>query len=79
VRDVNETAGKAGEGQGVYCLDDGRVMLGLLGSPPQCGDFWTAGWTLEGDQLRFTDVESHHGSDLLIETLFGGQPWVEVE
>jgi len=79
VRDVNASTGKVSEGEGVYCLEDGRVVLGLLGSPPHCGDFWSGAWTLEGDQLRFTDVESGHGFDLLIETLFGGQPWTKVE
>jgi len=31
------------------------------------------------DQLRFTDVETGHGFDLLIEALFGGQPWTKVD
>jgi Bacterial extracellular solute-binding protein, family 7 len=77
--DVNASTGKVSEGRGVYCVEDGRVSLGLLGQPPECGDFWSAGWTLEGDQLQFTDVQSHHGSDLLIETLFGGQPFTRIE
>ena len=66
VHDVNASTGEVTDDRGVYCVEHGRVSLGLLGQPPECGDFWSAGWTLEGDQLRFTDVQSHHGFDLLI-------------
>jgi TRAP-type C4-dicarboxylate transport system substrate-binding protein len=77
--DVNASTGDRSEEAGVYCVQDGRVSIGLLGQPPECGDFWTAGWTLEGDQLTFTDVQSHHGYDLLIDTLFGGRPFTRIE
>lgn len=79
VHDVNASTGEVTDDRGVYCVEHGRVSLGLLGQPPECGDFWSAGWTLEGDQLRFTDVQSHHGFDLLIATLFGGQPFTRIE
>jgi hypothetical protein len=39
---------------------------------------FSARWTLQGDQLRFSDVRSGHGSDLLIQTLFGGKPFTKI-
>jgi hypothetical protein len=63
--------------EGVYCVEDGRVALGIdfFGDPPTCDNFWSAAWELDGDVLRFEDVVSHHGSDVLIEALFGSQPF----
>lgn len=80
VHDVNTASGQAHETPGVYCVEDGRISLGLFGHPAgeACGDFWSAGWTLDGDQLQFTDVQSGSGSDLLIETQFGGQPFTKI-
>jgi TRAP-type C4-dicarboxylate transport system substrate-binding protein len=81
VHDVNAASGKVSENSGVYCAEDGRISLGLLTDPgvgEACGDFWSAGWTLDGNQLRFTDVEVGHGSDLLIETQFEGQPFTKI-
>lgn len=81
IHEVNTATGEAHESSGVYCVEDGRISLGLLGEPPigeACGDFWSAGWTLDGDQLQFTDIQSGHGSDLLIETQFGGQPFTKI-
>jgi TRAP-type transport system periplasmic protein len=79
VDDVNERTGERSTGEGVYCVVGARVQLGLLGTPPACGDFWSAGWTLEGDQLRFVEVRSGHGSDRLIEALFGSTPFVRID
>jgi TRAP-type C4-dicarboxylate transport system substrate-binding protein len=80
VHDVNTASGQAHETYGVYCVEDGRISLGVDDPPirPACGDFWSAGWTLDGDQLRFVDVRSGHGSDLLLETQFGGQPFTKI-
>jgi TRAP-type C4-dicarboxylate transport system substrate-binding protein len=66
-----------------YSVEDGRVTI-QLGSEGDCGTatgqvLFSAGWTLDGDQLRFTDVRSGHGSDLLIATLFGGQPFTKID
>jgi TRAP-type C4-dicarboxylate transport system substrate-binding protein len=68
---------------GSYSVDDGRVEI-LMGTDPQCGtaagkELFSAGWTLESDQLQFTDVRSGHGSDLLITALFGGQPFTKID
>jgi TRAP-type transport system periplasmic protein len=79
VDDVNERTGERTTDEGVYCVVDGRVQLGLLGDPPACGDFWNAAWTLERDRLRFIDVRSDHGSDLLIEGLFGSATFVRID
>ena len=61
VTDINDTTGKESTDTGTYCVEDGRIGLGLAafakeGSDAPCDPFWDAGWTLEGDQLRFTDV-----------------------
>jgi TRAP-type C4-dicarboxylate transport system substrate-binding protein len=81
VHDVNSASGEVHENSGVYCVEDGRISLGVDDPPirPACGDFWSAGWTLDGDQLRFVDIRAGHGSDqLLIETQFGGQPFTKI-
>jgi TRAP-type C4-dicarboxylate transport system substrate-binding protein len=67
---------------GTYSVQGGRVEI-LLGTDPQCGTaagevLFSAGWTLEGDQLLFTDVRSGHGRDLLTANLFGGQPFTKI-
>jgi TRAP-type C4-dicarboxylate transport system substrate-binding protein len=67
---------------GTYSVSSGRVTI-HLGTDPGCGTaaglvLFSAGWTLEGDQLRFEDVRSGHGSDLLVETLFGGKPFTKI-
>ena len=79
IRDVNATTGLVSEEHGVYCVEDGRVILGLIGQPPACGDFFNAAWVLEGDQLRFVDVQSDSGFQHFMATLFGGQPFTKVE
>jgi TRAP-type C4-dicarboxylate transport system substrate-binding protein len=61
-----------------------RVTIQLGPSGEGCGTaagkvLFSARWTLEGDQLRFLDVQSGHGSDLLIETLFGGKPFTKID
>lgn len=77
VEDVNGARGRTVD-RGVYCVDGDRLRLGLLGRPPACGDFWTATWIVTGEKLRFVDVQSGHGSDRLIEVLFGGQPFTRI-
>jgi TRAP-type transport system periplasmic protein len=77
VEDLNEHSGELFVSDGVYCVEDGRVTLGIdfFGDPPTCDNFWSAAWELDGDVLRFEDVVSHHGSDVLIEALFGSRPF----
>jgi TRAP-type C4-dicarboxylate transport system substrate-binding protein len=65
-----------------YTVEGGRVTI-HMGEGPSCGTaagkvLFTAGWTLDGDQLQFTDVRSDSGSDLLVETLFGSQPFTKI-
>lgn len=79
VKDVNAASGKETVGQGVYCLANGRVTLGLLGFPPACGDFWNARWSIDADRLQFFDVKSDSGSDQLLRTIFGGSPFLKAE
>ena len=66
---------------GTYTVDGGRLAIHL--GEVDCGSaggqvLFSAGWTVEGDQLQFTDVQSGHGFDLLIENLFGGQPFTKI-
>jgi hypothetical protein len=37
---------------------------------------FSARWTLDGDQLRFTVVEAN---DRNAELIFGSQPWTKIE
>jgi TRAP-type C4-dicarboxylate transport system substrate-binding protein len=66
-----------------YTVEEGRVTI-YMGDQPSCGTaageaLFSAGWTLEDGQLQFTDVRSGHGSDVLIENLFGGQPFTKID
>jgi TRAP-type transport system periplasmic protein len=67
---------------GTYSVEEGRVTVRAepyLECGAAAGEvLFSAGWTLEGDQLQFTDVRSGHGYDLLIETLFGDQAWTRI-
>jgi TRAP-type transport system periplasmic protein len=77
LRIENDHAGTLIVDEGVYCVEDGRVALGIdaFGDPPTCGNFWSAAWELDGDLLRFNEVVSHHGYQILTEALWGSQPW----
>jgi TRAP-type transport system periplasmic protein len=77
--DVNAESGERSDGSGVYCIEDGRIHLGLLGDPPECGDFLSAGWHLDGDQLWFTGVQAAEpGDQRLLAVLVGGVPWTRI-
>ncbi|HSM43930.1 MAG TPA: TRAP transporter substrate-binding protein DctP [Acidimicrobiia bacterium] len=76
VTDTNHETGVTTLDRGVYCVEGNEVKLGLIGAPPECGDFWSAVWVVDGDEIRFTDVRSGHGSDRLIEALFGNRAFV---
>jgi hypothetical protein len=67
-----------------YSVAGDRVTFQMGPTGAGCGTaagkiLFSARWTLEGDQLRFLDVQSGHGSDLLIETLFGGKPFTKID
>jgi TRAP-type C4-dicarboxylate transport system substrate-binding protein len=80
IEDTNASTGKISRSEGVYCIAEGRISLGigLLGSSPTCGDFWSANWALDGDQLQFTEVRSGRGDDLLLASQFGEQPFTKI-
>lgn len=66
-----------------YSVQDGRITIQMGPQVERCGTaagkvLFSARWTLQGDQLRFLDVRSGHGSDLLVETLFGGKPFTKI-
>jgi TRAP-type transport system periplasmic protein len=75
--DVNEHTGQRIEDEGIYCVEDDRVLLGFdeFGDPPTCGNFWSAAWEFDGEELRFRDVVSAIGDQELLEALFSGKPW----
>jgi TRAP-type C4-dicarboxylate transport system substrate-binding protein len=65
-----------------YAVEGDRVTI-QMGHGGGCGTaagkvLFSATWTLDGDQLQFTDVRSGHGFDQLIAALFGGQPFTEI-
>jgi C4-dicarboxylate-binding protein DctP len=68
-----------GDCQGAtYSVEGGRVVI-QMGPGPGCGTaanmvLFTSTWSVDGDELRFTDVQS----DLLVETLFGALPWTRI-
>ena len=83
VTDINDSTGKENIDTGTYCVEDGRIGLGLAafakeGSEAPCDPFWDAGWTVEGDQLRFTDVSAGGTYPLLMGILFGTQPFTKI-
>jgi TRAP-type C4-dicarboxylate transport system substrate-binding protein len=67
-----------------YSVQGGRITTQMGPQVERCGDaagkvLFSAKWALQGDQLRFLDVRSgHEGSDLLVETLFGGKPFTKI-
>jgi TRAP-type C4-dicarboxylate transport system substrate-binding protein len=66
-----------------YSVQDGRITIQMGPQVERCGTaagkvLFSARWALQGDQLRFLDVRSGHGSDLLVETLFGGKPFTKI-
>jgi TRAP-type C4-dicarboxylate transport system substrate-binding protein len=80
--DVNAASGFEHTDHGVYCAADGHISLGLdfPGIGKQCGGFWTADWTLDGDQLRFTDlVSATNDPDRRIEAIFASTPFTRVD
>ncbi|HUP14783.1 MAG TPA: TRAP transporter substrate-binding protein DctP [Acidimicrobiia bacterium] len=79
VEDVNAASGNGATDTGVYCIEGGRVDLGIgIDVPePTCGDFWSAAWEVEGDELRFVDVRSGHGFETLIDALFQ-RSWTKI-
>jgi TRAP-type C4-dicarboxylate transport system substrate-binding protein len=81
-RDVNAASGFEHTDHGVYCAVDRHVSLGLNspGIGNQCGDFWTADWTLDGDQLQFTGLVSRTTDpDRRIEAIFASIPFTHVD
>jgi TRAP-type C4-dicarboxylate transport system substrate-binding protein len=82
-RFVDASGGGDGCPGSTYSVEGARVTIQLGPDGADCGTaagqvLFSAGWTLDGDQLRFTDVQSGHGPDLLTATLFGGQPFTKI-
>lgn len=63
-----------------YVVESGRIWLTTSGDPaldcgnPPGGVFLDAAWTLEGDQLRFIDINSDQGA---VQEF--GLPWTRIE
>jgi TRAP-type C4-dicarboxylate transport system substrate-binding protein len=80
IEDVNDNSGERIVEEAVYCVADGRLLLGVPGLPSSaCSDFWSARWELDGDQLRFLDVTTTDPQDdVLARVLLGGDPWTNI-
>ena len=66
-----------------YSAEGSRVTIQMGQDGPGCGSaagqvLFSARWTLQGEQLRFLEVRSGHGADLLIATLFGEKPFIKI-
>ncbi|SDS50551.1 TRAP transporter substrate-binding protein [Agrococcus carbonis] len=66
-----------------YRVDRDVIVVELGPAGPGCGEaagrvLFSARWALEDDALVLTDVRSGHGSDLLIQGIFGGGPWTRI-
>jgi TRAP-type C4-dicarboxylate transport system substrate-binding protein len=83
INDINAASGVEHTDHGVYCAADGHVGLGLLNFPgigDDCGGFWAADWTLDGDQLRFTNlVSGTNDIDRRLEAIFASTPFIRVD
>ena len=77
---------RSGDGQqssstGVYCVVDSRVLVADRQSgqcvPPV---LFTAGWQLDGRELRFTEVrDGDDRASALFDALWGGQAWTRID
>jgi len=66
-----------------YSTEGSRVTIQMGQDGPGCGSaagqvLFSARWALQDNQLRFLEVRSGHGSDLLVTTLFGGKPFIKI-
>lgn len=83
ITDVNARTGQEQTDTGTYCVENGRVGLGIPaftkeGSTLPCDPFWDAAWTMEGDQLRLFDVKADDRSPLLLATIFASRPFTKI-
>jgi TRAP-type C4-dicarboxylate transport system substrate-binding protein len=81
--DVNARTGKEQTSTGTYCVENGRVGLGIpafakKGSTLPCDPFWDAAWALDGDQLRLIDVKAEDSYPLLLATIFASRPFTKI-
>lgn len=79
--------GRYGDGPGCpgsrYEIVQERVVVTSGPEGPDCGAaagkvLFSAGWRLQGARLTLTDVRSGHGSDQLVQALFGGGSWTRI-
>jgi TRAP-type C4-dicarboxylate transport system substrate-binding protein len=67
---------------GGYAVRDGRVVV-TTDDREECGSaaggvLFDARWTFRDGELRFGDVRSGEGLDLLARVLWGGRPWHKI-
>ena len=73
--------GGRGEDHGVYCIEGGRITLGVPDGHSECGGFWSARWELDGDELRFVDFDVQStllGDDVILPALNASHPWLRI-
>ena len=59
---------------GSYTVDAGRITVPF----PDGRVLFEANWTLDGDQLQFSDVTSETDTQEFVDAVWGGKPWTRI-
>lgn len=83
ITDVNARTGQEQTESGTYCVENGRIALGIpafrqTGSDSPCDTSWDAAWTVEGDQLRLVDVQAEDSFPSIEATIFASRPFTKI-
>lgn len=63
---------------GTYTVDAGRITVRTPCNPGSPVLF-EANWTLDGDQLQFTDLTTESDTQAFVDGFWGGQPWIRID
>ena len=78
--DVNARSGLKNVAPGTYCVTGDRVSIDLFGDPGVCGDgeYFSAAWSLGGDELRFLDTKAASDEEADVRALYGATTWRKI-
>lgn len=81
IEDVRDSNGQRSTDDGTYCLTNGRVQV-ALGQDEGCAEpvLFSARWTLEGRDLRFSEVRpgGSDGPTAFFDALWAGRVWTRI-